>query len=54
MFVTNGKNKVAICPYCAQPIKREQGYRYFLGKLLCDGCYSPFIQQWRQGHRKAS
>lgn len=48
MFITNGKNKIAICPHCQHAIRQSDGYRYFLGKLICDPCYAPFVQNWRR------
>lgn len=48
MFVTNGNNKIAICPHCQHAIRQSDGYRYFLGKLICDPCYAPFVQNWRR------
>ena len=39
---------VGLCPHCQHTIRQSDGYRYFLGKLLCDPCYTPFVQNWKR------
>lgn len=48
MFLINANRKVAVCPDCDHNIMQSDGYRYFLGKLLHDSCYSSFVQKWKQ------
>ena len=45
MYLTNGKNKAAICAECKQVILRQQGYRYYMNKLFHDRCRDSFMQK---------
>ncbi len=55
MFLHNPQTKLLQrCAECHNPVYRVEGYRYYNGHVIHDGCFSTYVLRLRKESREKS